>query len=100
MAGSVAGKRQYSRQARPVQGPCRVLPSVSPIIREQARALGWRSLSVILIDDHLPIFDGHRIARAVIHVNGVTTRALVCPDRKSTDLNSTHYCAARMPSSA
>src|SRR3546814_8787743 len=46
---------------------------------------------LVVEDPELPPF---------IEPTGITRRAQRSPDRKSTSLNSRHYCASRMPASA
>src|SRR3546814_10459454 len=41
-----------------------------------------------------------RLCYAMIETQGAFTDAEAIADRKSTRLNSSHYCASRMPSSA
>src|SRR3546814_6458130 len=54
-------------------------------------------LGVLLMDKHPDLFSGEAIVHA-FRTDKESLADLIASDRKSTRLNSSHYCASRMPS--
>src|SRR3546814_3861629 len=82
----------------------RAIPSNDPEIAVLQRALDHRSVAPEALTVVLRIFaiepaehGGEIVCGGFLHIHIVTSPAR---DRKSTRLNSSHYCASRMPSSA
>src|SRR3546814_10666413 len=72
-----------------------------PVDGEEADYLLWDVLDAANVYANPAIEpDAEHLCLAVLAIEGVASELPTAKDRKSTRLNSSHYCAYRMPSSA